>query len=121
MSGTARYVVIITQECPECLGKGHLQPEIWQEYLEWLRNNHWKTLEYPSWLERANWWNRRHFCAPWAPPEECHPGRLDAAPPETSKCPACDGHGQQRCEVDLREALNALGVYPDVGDPRQTK
>lgn len=83
-----RYYLIWERVCRTCDGTGYGTDPFWRDFYAYAKEN------------------------PGADPDEYareHAG-LYKAPPEEVPCPECDGAGTVRIEVDLRRALDSLGV-----------
>lgn len=83
-----RYIVTKVETCPTCRGSGVIRHPVWEEY--------WRTHDRFIESEQLDkWFEERGY---------------DYPPDEEIECPDCDGRGWIRTEVDLRDALHALGV-----------
>lgn len=84
-----KYTVMRERECPECHGRKWLTHSAWERFHEETKEKH-VTME-----DVEKWFRNEGYSYP--PDEEC-------------LCSECDGQGVIYDNVELVEALRALGV-----------
>jgi hypothetical protein len=89
MTNTGRFVVIHEVECERCGGEGVQQHSLWTEYFQIQE-------EKKDQDDLVAWFRERGFSEP---PEQMH------------VCWPCEGAGVLRQNVDLRDALQAIGAF----------
>lgn len=104
MSDT-QYLIRKIEMCPVCNGDKFLPNKDWQEINK--ANNAWMELRGIKVFNEAahmDWERRIREKWPHQKP-----------PPEEEPCHECEGEGKIETWIDLREALQELGVLPSVG------
>jgi hypothetical protein len=97
---TTQYLITKRETCPVCEGDQYLANPDWQrinrENNEWMEARGITTFTDEA---LADWNDRIKVCWPYGDP-----------PPEAELCHECEGQGTVETQVDLAEALAALGV-----------